>query len=103
MRSSTFFPNSSSDERIIPTWVASVEMVNSESPSLQSEKDSIYPLGTYRRMNNGMLVVLHYSLSHIVQITNFLDFLHEYCEEKSETFTEFSTNFVFNRNTKIIR
>ena len=29
------------------------------------------------------------SLSHIVQITDFLDFLHEYCEEKSETFAEF--------------
>ena len=31
-----------------------------------------------------------YSLSHIVQITVlFLDFLHEYCEEKFETFTQF--------------
>ena len=29
-----------------------------------------------------------YSLSHIVQITDFLDFLNEYCEEKSETFAE---------------
>ena len=34
-------------------------------------------------------VGLHYSLSRIVQITDFLDFLHEHCEEKSETFTEF--------------
>ena len=25
----------------------------------------------------------------IVQITDFLDFLHEYCNEKTETFTEF--------------
>ena len=30
-----------------------------------------------------------YSLSHIVQIMDFFDFLHKYCEEKSETFTEF--------------
>ena len=27
-----------------------------------------------------------YSLSHVVQITDFLDFLHEYWKEKSETF-----------------
>ena len=30
-----------------------------------------------------------YSLFHIVQITDFLDFLNEYCKEKSETFTKF--------------
>ena len=30
-----------------------------------------------------------YSPSHIAQIMDFLDFLHEYCEEKPETFTEF--------------
>ena len=30
-----------------------------------------------------------YSPSHIAQITDFLDFLHAFCEEKSETFTEF--------------
>ena len=30
-----------------------------------------------------------YSPYHIAQIMDFLDFLHEYCEEKSETFTEF--------------
>ena len=30
-----------------------------------------------------------YSPSHVAQKTDFLDFLHEYCEEKSETFTEF--------------
>ena len=34
---------------------------------------------------------------------DFLDFLHEYCEDKSETFTEFLTNFVLTRNIKIIR
>ena len=33
----------------------------------------------------------------------FLDFLHEYCEEKSETFPEFQTNFVLTRNIKNIR
>ena len=27
--------------------------------------------------------------SHIVQITDILDFLHEYCEEKPQTLTEF--------------
>ena len=30
-----------------------------------------------------------YSSSHIFQMIDFLDFLHEYCEEKSETFKEF--------------
>ena len=35
------------------------------------------------------LQLLIYSSSHIVQITDFVDFLHEYCEEKSEIFTEF--------------
>ena len=30
-----------------------------------------------------------YSPSHIVQITYFFDFLHENCEEESETFSEF--------------
>ena len=33
--------------------------------------------------------MINYSLSHIVQITDFWDFLHEYCKENSETFTEF--------------
>ena len=28
----------------------------------------------------------------------FFYFLHEYCEEKSETFTEYKTNFVLTRN-----
>ena len=46
---------------------------------------------------------MNYSLSHLVQITDFLDFLHEYCEEKSVTFTEFLTNFVLTRRIKIIR
>ena len=36
-----------------------------------------------------MLTTRNYSLSPIVQITDFLDFLYEYCEEKSETLTEF--------------
>ena len=44
-----------------------------------------------------------YSPSHIVQKTNFLDFLHEYRKDKSETFTEFWTNFVLTTNIKIIR
>ena len=44
-----------------------------------------------------------YSLSNIVQIMDFWDFLHEYCQEKSETFTEFKTNFVLSKNIKIIR
>ena len=34
---------------------------------------------------------------------DFWDFLHEYYEERSETFTEFSTNFVLIRTIKIIR
>ena len=34
--------------------------------------------------------MLHtYSPFHTVQITDLLEFLHEYCKEKSETFTEF--------------
>ena len=35
------------------------------------------------------IVIAHYSPSYIAQITDFLDFLHEYCEEIPETFTEF--------------
>ena len=30
-----------------------------------------------------------YSCSHMVQITDFLEYLHEYCKEKSETCTKF--------------
>ena len=43
-----------------------------------------------------------YSLSQIVQITDFLDFLNEYvyCEGKSKTFTEFLTNFILTRTKK---
>ena len=33
---------------------------------------------------------------------DFFYFLHEYWEEKSETFTEFLTNFVLTRNIKNI-
>ena len=40
-------------------------------------------------MKGGTATEKNYSLSHIDQITDFLDFLHEYCEEKSETFPEF--------------
>ena len=46
--------------------------------------------------------ILSYSHSHIVQITDFFYFLREYFEEKSETFTEFWTNFVLTRTIKII-
>ena len=31
----------------------------------------------------------NYSSSHIVQIMDFLEFLHEYCKENSETCTKF--------------
>ena len=34
-------------------------------------------------------VFAHYSSSHIAQITDFLEFLHEYCKEKSETYTKY--------------
>ena len=30
-----------------------------------------------------------YSSFHIVQITDFLEFFHEYCKEKSDTCTKF--------------
>ena len=43
-----------------------------------------------------------YSPSHIVQITDVCEFLHECCKEKSETFSEFYTNLVLTRNIKII-
>ena len=36
-----------------------------------------------------ILKFLTFSPSHIVQITDVLYFLHEYCEKKSEAFTEF--------------
>ena len=42
-----------------------------------------------------------YSSSHIVQIMDFLEFLHEYCKEKSETCTKFKTSFVLTKNIKI--
>ena len=35
------------------------------------------------------VMLSNYSLSHIVQIIDFLDFLHENSKEKFETFTEF--------------
>ena len=35
-----------------------------------------------------------YSPSHIVQITDFREFLHEYCKGKSETFTKILTCLV---------
>ena len=44
----------------------------------------------------------NYSPSHIVQITDFGEFLHEHFEEKSETFTEFYNNLVLTRSIKII-
>ena len=34
-------------------------------------------------------VYKNYSPSHIVLVTDFLEFLHEYCKEISEIFTEF--------------
>ena len=39
-----------------------------------------------------------YSSSHIVQITDFLEFLHEYGKENSETCTKFRTSFVVYKN-----
>ena len=38
----------------------------------------------------------------MVQITDFVDFLHEYWKEKSETLTEFLFNLVLTWNIKII-
>ena len=48
-----------------------------------------------------ILLFRTYSSSHIAQITDFLEFLHEYCKEKSETCTKFLNNFVVNKNIKI--
>ena len=39
--------------------------------------------------NSENLMSSIYSPSHIVQITLFLEILHEFCKEKIETFTEF--------------
>ena len=41
------------------------------------------------QQTHNVLQNMVYSPSHIAQITDFLDFLHEYCMEKPETFTEF--------------
>ena len=46
-------------------------------------------LGNETSLSARKLVREGYSLSHIVQITDFGDFLHEYCDEKSKTFIEF--------------
>ena len=47
--------------------------------------------GGFDLLQQGVFVPLGhpYSPSHIAQIKDFLDFHHEYCEKKSETFTEF--------------
>ena len=42
-----------------------------------------------------------YYSSHIVQIMDFLEFLHEYCKEKSETSTKFKSSLVLTKNIKI--
>ena len=42
-----------------------------------------------------------YSPSHIVQIMDFLEFLHIYCKEKSETSTKSWTSFVVTKNIGI--
>ena len=43
----------------------------------------------------GYVQIYFYSPFHVVQKTDLLEFLHEYCQEKSETFTDFFTYFVF--------
>ena len=43
-----------------------------------------------------------YSPLHIVQITDFLGFLHGNREELYETFTKFYSNLVLTKNIKII-
>ena len=45
--------------------------------------------------------VKDYSSSHIVQITDFLEYLHEYCMEKSETCAKFQSSFVVTKNIKM--
>ena len=42
-----------------------------------------------------------YSSSHIIQITDFVEFLHEYCKEKSKTCAKFWTSFFVTKNIKI--
>ena len=51
-------------------------------------------------LQNGFFIYV-YSLSHIVQITDFLEFFHERCKEKSETCTKFLTSFVVTKNIEI--
>ena len=63
-------------------------------------ENAVFSREAGKRSTTGYKSYFH---SHIVQITDFLDFLHEYCEEKSETFTEFLTYFVLTRTIKIIR
>ena len=63
----------------------------------------IYVIQSKYKLINTTTTKYAYSSSHIGQITYFWEFLHEYCEEKSETFTEFYTNLVLTRLIKIIR
>ena len=67
--------------------------------------DEKWPLG---RLSTGVVIRRYsgtstYSLFHTVKITDFLDFLHEFCEEKSKIFRIFKTNFVLIQNIKNIR
>ena len=43
-----------------------------------------------------------YSPFRIVQITDSLEFLCKYCEEKSENFTEFQTSLDVTKNIRIV-
>ena len=71
-------------------WVMKLLFCGFVTPSLVSEHFSATLFNTF-----------NYSSSHIVQITYFLEFLHEYCKEKSETCTKPQTSFVVTKNIEI--
>ena len=63
-----------------------VQIYGKQSLHKNHEKADIIPT-SFSKFGNYW--TYSYSPSHIIQITDFLDFLHEYCEEKIETFIEF--------------
>ena len=53
-------------------------------------------------INFGLNRCVYIVIIHLLKnITDFWEFLHEYCQEKSETCTKFLTSFVVTKNIKI--
>ena len=85
-----------------PTWLEQKSLIKVESVAGVVEKFWLFhvPFKRSGGSSSGFATAISdlNSPFYIVQITDLLEFLHEYCKEKSETFTE----FVVIKNTKII-